>query len=84
MTNKFIEYFQQEQNDVNYQSIDYNYIILNRGIKYLLNFLIIYLFVTFFIYNFPYININIFILVICAISSVVFYSLDLNFPSCYV
>lgn len=86
MNTKSVEYFQQEQLDDNIPlpSIDTNYILLNRFIKYLLNFLLIYLFVTLIIYNFPETNIHIFIILICTISSIVFYILDLNFPSCYV
>jgi len=86
MNSKSVEYFQQEQLDdkIPLPSIDTNYILLNRFIKYVLNFLLIYLFVTLIIYNFPDTNIHIFIILICAISSIVFYILDLNFPSCYV
>ena len=91
MNSKSIEYFQQEQlsNDLSpitspIPSIDSNYILLNRGIKYILNFLFIYLFVTLIIYNFPDTNVHVFIILICTISSIVFYILDLNFPSCYI
>lgn len=86
MNSKSVEYFQQEQLDdkISLPSIDTNYILLNRFIKYLLNFLLIYLFVTLIIYNFPDTNIHIFIILICTISSIVFYILDLNFPSCYI
>ncbi len=89
MNTKSIEYFQQEQigtnnNPPEIPSIDSNYILLNRGIKYLLNFLFIYLFVTVIIYNFSDTNIHVFIILICAISSILFYILDLNFPSCYI
>lgn len=83
---KFVEYFQQEQisNDNIIPSIDTNYIFLNKGVKYLLNFLCIYLFVTLVIYNFPDTNIHIFIILICTFSSIFFYILDLIFPSCYI
>jgi inner membrane protein involved in colicin E2 resistance len=86
MNSKSVEYFQQEQLDdkIPLPSIDTNYILFNRFIKYVLNFLLIYLFVTLIIYNFPDTNIHIFIILICTISSTVFYILDLNFPSCYV
>lgn len=90
MNSKSIEYFQQEQLSNDFQSIppipliDANYILLNRGIKYTLNFLFIYLFVTLIIYNYPDTNIHVFIILICTISSIVFYILDLNFPSCYI
>lgn len=87
MHSKSIEYFQQEQLDDNntpLPSIDSNYIVLNKIIKYILNFLLIYLFTTLIIYNYQNINIHLFIILICTISSVVFYILDLNFPACYV
>lgn len=86
MNTKSVEYFQQEQMDDNVPlpSIDTNFVLLNRFIKYILNFLLIYLFVTLIIYNFPDTNIHLFIILICTISSVVFYVLDLNFPSCYL
>lgn len=86
MSSKSIEYFQQEhENDlIPIPSIDGKFIILNRCIKYVLNFLLIYLFVTLTIYNYPDTNVHVFIILICTISSIVFYILDLNFPSCYV
>ena len=86
MNPKSVEYFQQEQvsDIVPIPSIDANYILLNRGIKYVLNFLLIYLFVTLIVYNYSDIQIHVFIVLICTISSVVFYILDLNFPSCYI
>ena len=86
MNSKSVEYFQQEQlnNNIDLPSIDMNFIIINRFIKYTLNFLLIYLFVTLIIYNFPDTNIHLFIILICTISSIVFYVLDLNFPSCYL
>lgn len=86
MNSKSVEYFQQEQlnDNIPLPSIDSNYLTFNRAIKYTLNFLLIYLFVTLIIYNFPETNIHVFIILVCAISSIVFYILDLNFPSCYV
>lgn len=86
MSSKSIEYFQQEhENDlIPIPSVDGKFIILNRCIKYVLNFLLIYLFVTLTIYNYPDTNVHVFIILICTISSIVFYILDLNFPSCYV
>ncbi len=86
LNQNLVEYYQQENfNDItNIPKIDKNYILLNRAIKYILNFLLIYLFVTIIIYNFPNTNIHIFIILICTISSIVFYTLDLNFPSCYI
>ena len=91
MDSKFVEYFQQEPID-NEQlitpsglpSIDKNYVILNRCIKFILNFLLIYTFTTLIIYNYPNTNTHVFVILICTISSVVFYMLDLMFPSCYI
>ena len=86
MNSKSVEYFQQEQldNNISLPSVDANFIIINIFIKYTLNFLLIYLFVTLIIYNFPDTNIHLFIILICTISSIIFYILDLNFPSCYL
>ena len=86
MNSKSVEYFQQEQlnDNIPIPSIDINYLAFNRAIKYIFNFLLIYLFVTLIIYNFPETNIHIFIILICTISSIIFYILDLNFPSCYI
>lgn len=86
MNSNFVEYFQQEQldNNIELPSVDINFILINRFIKYTLNFLLVYLFVTLIIYNFPDTNIHLFIVLICTISSVIFYILDLNFPSCYL
>jgi inner membrane protein involved in colicin E2 resistance len=86
MNSKSVEYFQQEQlnDNIPLPSIDTNYLTFNRAIKYMLNFLLIYLFVTLIIYNYPETNIHLFIIIVCAISSVIFYILDLNFPSCYI
>jgi hypothetical protein len=86
MNSKSVEYFQQEQkSDIPpIPSIDANYILLNRGIKYLLNFLLIYLFVTVIVYNYSDLQVHVFIILVCAVSSIVFYILDLNFPSCYI
>lgn len=86
MNSKSVEYFQQEQlnDNIVLPSIDTNYIMFNRAIKYLFNFILIYFFITIIIYNFPDTNVHMFIILICAICSIVFYILDLNFPSCYV
>jgi hypothetical protein len=62
--------------------LDGNYIILNRTIKFLLNFLLTFLFIKFIIGNWPELSINQFILLICTVSSVLLYILDLTYPSC--
>jgi len=80
MTNKGIEHFQKDF----VPSVDGNYILLIKCIKYLLNMILNYLLLSLIITNFPSITINQFILIACLISSVVFYILDLNFPLCYI
>ena len=84
MENKFIEQIQHEIISIPIPIIDYNYILVNRTIKFLLNFLLIYLFTTFFLYNYSSISINQFILLFCTFSTIFFYILDLCFPSCYI
>ncbi len=77
-----IENFQNEsENDV---CIDYNNIILNKCIKYLLNFVITYLILYCIFTNFKNLTLIQFILVICTISSVLLYILDLTFPICNI
>ena len=61
---------------------DETYIIINRSIKFLLNFLLTFLFIKLIIGNYPDLSINQFILVICTVSSVLLYILDLLYPSC--
>ena len=61
---------------------DGTYIMINRSIKFLLNFLLTFLFIKFIIGNWPDLSINQFILVICTVSSVLLYILDLIYPSC--
>jgi hypothetical protein len=78
---KLIEGFQlQEQIPVPY--IDGSYVILNRTIKFLLNFLLTFLFLQLIIGSYPDLTINQFILVVCTISSVLLYILDMIYPSC--
>jgi len=90
-----LENFQQNQNknlvqeqnqDPNkpFAYIDGTYVILNRSIKFLLNFLLTFIFLQIIIGNFPDLNINQFILVVCTVSSVLLYILDLAYPSCYI
>lgn len=80
MSDKLIENFQHE----NIAEVDQNYISLLKLTKYILNFVAIYLISVTIIYNFPSVNINQFVLIICAISCVVFYILDLTFPLCNI
>ena len=80
MNSKSIEHFQHE----NVTVVDQNYINLLKLTKYILNFLVIYLVSVAIIYNYPSVNINQFILIICTISCVLFYILDLSFPLCNI
>ncbi len=80
MNSKSIEHFQHE----NIVIVDKNYINLVKLTKYILNFLAIYLVSVGIIYNYPSVNINQFVLIICTISVVVFYILDLAFPLCNI
>jgi len=79
---KNIEQFQNEQPDN--VCIDYNNIILNKSMKYLLNFIITYLVLLFIMHNFKNITLVQFILLICTITSVLLYILDLIFPVCNI
>lgn len=72
------------QNDMINVSVDKNNIILYKGIKYLLNFIIIYLFLKLVVSNYNDITIFQFIILACTISSVLFYILDLTFPVCNI
>ena len=72
------------QNDLINVSVDKNNIILYKGIKYLLNFIIIYLFLKLVVSNYNDITIFQFIILACTISSVLFYILDLTFPVCNI
>ncbi len=79
---KLIEGFQQLQEQEPIPYIDGSYVILNRTIKFLLNFLLTFLFLQVIIGSYPDLSINQFILVVCTISSVLLYILDLTYPSC--
>ena len=81
-TYKNIERFQNEQSEN--VCIDVNNIILNKSMKYLLNFIITYLVLLFIMQNFKNITLVQFILLICTISSVLLYILDLIFPVCNI
>lgn len=81
---EIIQNIQHQNISLNPPIIDYHYILLNRMIKFLLNFLLIYISTSLIVYNYDNLTINQLILIICAISSIVFYILDMNFPSCYI
>jgi hypothetical protein len=61
---------------------DANYILMNRAIKFLLNFLLSFLFLKIIIGKYPEMSINQLILLFCAMSSILLYVLDLTYPSC--
>jgi hypothetical protein len=82
--NEIVKKIQHENTGIPEPDIDYNYILLNRSLKYLLNFSIIYLSVSFTVYNNPNLTAGQFILLICMISTISFYLLDLSFPSCSI
>lgn len=81
---EIVQKIQHENTGIPEPNIDYNYILLNRSLKYLLNFLIIYLAVTFTVYNNPNLCASQFVLLICMISTISFYLLDLSFPACNI
>jgi hypothetical protein len=61
---------------------DANYILMNRTIKFLLNFLISFIFLKLIVGKYPELSINQLILLFCTISSVLLYILDSTYPSC--
>lgn len=68
-------------NENNYV-IDYKNLYLSRMIKFLINFIVTYAFLE-LVFNPEYeLSRGQLILLICAFSSVLFYILDLNYPSC--
>ena len=64
-------------------NIDNDYILINKSIKYILNFVCIYIFTSLYIY-YNNINNNTLILLICTISSIMLYILDLNNSNLYL
>ncbi len=61
---------------------DGNYILLNRTIKFLLNFLLAFIFLKLIIGKYPELTLNQLILLFCTVSSVLLYILDSTYPSC--
>jgi hypothetical protein len=77
-----IEQFQEDhQNSI---LIDCKFIYLNKCIKYLLNFVVLYFILIFILSNYKNLTIIQLVLLFCAISSVLFYILDLYFPTCII
>jgi hypothetical protein len=70
-------------NDNNY-TIDFNNYHLTKMIKFLINFIAMYIFVGILLnYNYEF-NRQQFILIICLFSSVLLYIVDFNYPLCNV
>jgi hypothetical protein len=67
---------------INKPNYDGNYIIMNRKIKFLLNFIISFIFLKLIIGKYPTISINQLILLFCTVSSILLYILDSIYPSC--
>jgi hypothetical protein len=77
----------QELNNIQHTPIDKpnydgNYILLNRTIKFLLNFLLAFIFLKLIIGKYPDLTLNQLILLFCTVSSVLLYILDSTYPSC--
>ena len=62
--------------------IDTTNIYLNKTMKYLLNFILIYFMLLYILSNNNNLTIIQLILIFCTVSSVIFYILDLYFPTC--
>ena len=71
-----------QQTPVVIPSFDTNYIILNRTIKFLLTFLLNFLFLKIIIGQYPDLSLNQLILLFCTFSAVILYILDSIYPSC--
>jgi hypothetical protein len=83
MNNKLLDQLEKIQDEpIEKNNFDFNYILLNRTIKFLLNFLLAFFFLKFIIGNYPEITINQLILLFCTVSAVLLYILDSAFPSC--
>ena len=63
--------------------LDYDNYYLTRMIKFLVNFILLYCFLDFILSN-NEISKSTLILIICTVSSILLYILDLNFPSCSI
>ena len=62
--------------------INYNYININKGFKFLIFFVLLFVITSSVIYNYDKLNKITSILIICASTVVISYILDQNFPSC--
>ena len=79
-----MEQVEQKKNVViDHEKIDYSYIFYNRSVKYVLNFLVIY-FVCDTIFAMDNIEVHQLTLIICTVSVVLLYILDMLFPSCFI
>lgn len=68
--------------DIEYDQIDNKFVYIDKIIKYTLNITLMFLFTSWIINSSDTITQNQTILIICTISTILFYILDLNFPSC--
>lgn len=73
----------ESNNFIQTTNIDYNYMILNRGLKYFI-FLVISLVIIYHIINGISADSFFKTLFISTLSVGLFYILDLTFPSCYI
>lgn len=77
-----IEQFQKDHE--NSILIDSKFIYLNKCIKYLSNFVLLYFILIFILSNYKNLTIIQLVLLFCTVSSVLFYILDLYFPTCII
>lgn len=85
LKNKLLNELDQIQHiPINKPTFDANYIMMNRIIKFLLNFLISFIFLKYVIGKYPTMSMNQLILLFCTISSVLLYILDSAYPSCNI
>jgi hypothetical protein len=62
--------------------INYNYININKGFKFLIFLFLLYLITSITIYNYNKLERTNSILIICTSAVVIYYILDQYFPSC--
>ena len=69
---------------INNNKFDYTYFYLSRLLKFIINFILVYLFIYYLFNNFDNLTKNKMILIICTYVSILLYLLDCNFPTCYI
>jgi hypothetical protein len=75
---------QEIKNIIKNYNFDYTQYYLSRSLKFVINFILVYLFVSYILNYNDDLTQNEMILIICTYVSVLLYLLDSNFPSCYV